>query len=584
MIFIFDKIKMSISYHGIVGHGSGKVSLPSVSAWNYDLAVLRDPPRSIQTRKIDKPGQTSDITQMIQDSGDRACEAIMVYARGVNPMVGISFDNYGNNGGQKSGNLGSQGLNVAGKGSKSAYLPYRIMNGGAFRPPVRDQRELLPLSRQPRLSTSSFTKPGFVDYSKKVMNFSDSGEELRSIKKNEQVLKANIRPTATYKLETPIIENYEVKHVIKNPVQVEGVSGIQPIAKFNAQVGEVKSRINNDPLKADLNINLSDKKKNIDINLDTRKYTQDVIHNDVSAIQTRNISNKPIDQSYYVNTNPYTQDVIHNDISAVQSRNIDNNYIDEMYHMDTNKYTQDVMYNDVSAIQTRNIDNNPIDEIYHVNTNPYTQDVIHNDVDASLSKNIAVTSIDKLMNLRTQNYIQDVMYNDVDANLSRNIAVTSIDELINFDTDRMTKDIYNIDYTAPEKGHNKYDYFHSDPNLMRSLPYHESRTNIGKNVYKRLEGQKTEREYTQNRPTPEIFSNSGGGRFQKIDTITKRDLSLRPTVNAGGFDPTPTIPTSDRDNRIVEFDPQKSQMRSKIYQMQQDRNVFLGSMPPGFER
>ena len=62
---------MSISYHGIVGYG--KSTLPSVESWSTNMNILRDPPKSITTRKIDKVGETSEITQMIQESGDRSC-------------------------------------------------------------------------------------------------------------------------------------------------------------------------------------------------------------------------------------------------------------------------------------------------------------------------------------------------------------------------------------------------------------------------------------------------------------------------------------------------------------------------------
>jgi hypothetical protein len=545
MIFIFDKIKMSISYHGIVGYGSGKVSLPSVSAWNYDLAIMRDPPKSIQTRKIDKPGQTSDITAMIGDSGDRACEAILVYPRGVNPMVGVSYDNYGNNGGQRSGNVSQQGLNVGG-GTKQAYLPYRIMNGGAFRPPVRDQRELLPLSRQPRLWTSSFTQPGFTDFSKKVMCFSDNGEELKMVKKADQMLKGNVRPTAVYKLETPIVENYEVKYVIKNPVQVSGFSGVQPNAKFNGEIGIPNGQITNDKLKPELNVNMTgDRIKDIDLsNFDTKRFTQNTLHSDVESGIAKDIATLPIDQ---------------------------------LYNVDTDKYTQDVMHNDISANMSKDIGVTSIDELMNMNTDKYTQNVIHNDVYSKQTQNIAVTSIDELMNMNTDNYTQNVKINTVGSNLSQNINVTSIDQLINMDTSKMTKDFYSIDYTAPEKGYNKYDYMHADPDLMRTLPQYQGHTNMGQNIYKRMEGQKNERVYTQNRPTPNIVSNMGGG--QKIDTITNRNIALRQTVNAGGFDPSPSIPTYNRENRIIEFDEQKSKMRKSVYDMQQDRNEFLGSIP-----
>ena len=69
-----------ISYKGIIGHGGGRLTLPSVESWSQNMNILRDPPKGISTRKKDRLGQTSEIAKMIDDSGDRACENIKVYA------------------------------------------------------------------------------------------------------------------------------------------------------------------------------------------------------------------------------------------------------------------------------------------------------------------------------------------------------------------------------------------------------------------------------------------------------------------------------------------------------------------------
>ena len=111
---------MSISYSGLTNYG--KVSLPSVEDWGTNMNILRDPPKSIMTRRKDKIGETSSLTEMIDDSSDRACEAIRVYARGTNPSVSVMYNNNG---------INSGGGIVAG-GQVQAKLPYRIMNGGAL--------------------------------------------------------------------------------------------------------------------------------------------------------------------------------------------------------------------------------------------------------------------------------------------------------------------------------------------------------------------------------------------------------------------------------------------------------------------
>ena len=82
---------MSLSYSAITNHG--KITLPSIDSWNTNMNILKDPPKALYTRRVNKVGQTSDITAMIDDSGDRACESILQYARGVNPSVSVSYNN-----------------------------------------------------------------------------------------------------------------------------------------------------------------------------------------------------------------------------------------------------------------------------------------------------------------------------------------------------------------------------------------------------------------------------------------------------------------------------------------------------------
>ena len=179
-----------LTYSGITNYG--KSSLPSVDTWGTDMNILRDPPKSITTRRIDKVGQTSSITEMIDESENRAAECILQYARGINPSVAVSYSNLSNNGGQfSSGQNGGLNYNRYGKEANpgstngnsvsepfnqsnggnfnyrtNAFLPYHLSD--TFRPPVLTGYDLMPLSRLPRVWTSSFTQPGFTDFSKKI--------------------------------------------------------------------------------------------------------------------------------------------------------------------------------------------------------------------------------------------------------------------------------------------------------------------------------------------------------------------------------------------------------------------------------
>lgn len=184
---------MSISYSGLRNYG--KFTMPSVESWGQDMNILRDPPKGVYTRRIDKVGQTSEIAEMIDGSENRFAEAILPFARGVNPSVSVSYQN------------------LTGKAAQqSAKLPYRLTD--AFRPPVMTQYNLQPLSRLPRVWTSSFTKPGFADFSKK-MRSCGPGDKMREVKEVSLEGK-NVVPNAVYKIETPAKAPYEVKYVIQN--------------------------------------------------------------------------------------------------------------------------------------------------------------------------------------------------------------------------------------------------------------------------------------------------------------------------------------------------------------------------------
>jgi len=154
-----------LSYSGL--RTSAKVTLPSVEMWGTNMNILKDPSKSVYTRRIDKVGDTQSILEAQDESGDRICEMINVYARGVNPMVSVSYDNFSNNSG---------GGNVFGN-QTNASLPYKVEN---VRPPVLRQEDLLPLSRLPRNWFYSYTNPSFPD----LVQASSCNEAEKCIQQN----------------------------------------------------------------------------------------------------------------------------------------------------------------------------------------------------------------------------------------------------------------------------------------------------------------------------------------------------------------------------------------------------------------
>lgn len=307
-----------LSYSALTSYG--KATLPSVTGGLGSMNILKDPPKSIHTRRIDKVGENSDITQWIQDSGDRSCEAITQYARGVNPMVSVSYQNNGNNGGQRGGSIvPSMNSGV------QARLPYAIGSGGSvFRPPVLRQEDLLPLSRLPRVWTNAFTNKEFPDFSRK-MRCAQPAENTRQVKNN--LLKTNVRPTRRYQLETPIVEPFEVKYVIQNPVQVSANSGIRPRDIGKQEYVEPVGGINQTPLHTyaqshkTLSKHVDNNEKHVD------KYIQDTNHSDVSSKAYRKIQTTPI--SEIMDLNILTKEPVHISYSTPQSRSKQQDYIHE---------------------------------------------------------------------------------------------------------------------------------------------------------------------------------------------------------------------------------------------------------------
>lgn len=206
---------MAFSYSGIVNYG--KNPLPSVEGWGTNMNILRDPPKAIITRRKDKVGDTSSITNMIGENGTRFNEAIQVFARGINPSVSVSYSNHGTG----NGNMAGMTTPIA-NGSRNASLPYKVIRDGAFYPPINRLANLQALSRTNRLVTCASTQPGFVDYSKKA-RVCGTAKQTREVKTT--TLKACVRPTAKYIIHAPIKAPNDIKKYVNNKINVSANSG-----------------------------------------------------------------------------------------------------------------------------------------------------------------------------------------------------------------------------------------------------------------------------------------------------------------------------------------------------------------------
>ena len=222
------------------------ITLPSVESWNTNMNILRDPPKAVWTRKIDKVSETQEITRMIgEDSGDRICEMIKVYPRGINPHVAVSYSNYGTNGGQnrQTTNSGIMGRNKACSDGRSALmgqakLPLPLLNHGAFRPPLFRQEDLLPLSRLPRTSTHAWTQSGFISYLNQM-----KCPEPNKVRQIQNPVKTNIRPTAILTIGQQLVEPFEIRQVIENPITINVTSGMRSMDITEKQNSDINGRI-----------------------------------------------------------------------------------------------------------------------------------------------------------------------------------------------------------------------------------------------------------------------------------------------------------------------------------------------------
>lgn len=401
---------MSLTYSGLSTYG--KSTLPSVESWGSNMYIVKDPHKSIHTRKIEKVSDTNYMLNEQENSADRVSECISVYARGTNPFVSVNYSNQGNNtqgGGSLVGNsLGS---------STQSYLPYRIMRDGAFRYPQKNKFELLPLSRQARQTTTAFTQAGFADYTKKLMC---PEEEYREVKK--EMIKTDIRPTATYNLGTAIVEPFEVKYVIKNPVKFDahaGNSGVRTRDLTTTDVKEPLKQINTNHL----NVFATTSKgsdfhtiSNDTSHFNTTKYIQEnPLYVNAQTAKTRNIQSTLIEE---ISTTKYIQEnPLHADATTQKSQNLQITPIDELFNI--NKYVE---------MFTKDALNTSYDT---VKTSYLKDEKIHSDLD--LQRRVLATSVvaNKTENIHVRNqheYQKEQKNNRPNTNASTNFGTISIQQ------------------------------------------------------------------------------------------------------------------------------------------------------------
>jgi hypothetical protein len=507
-----------LSYSGLVNHG--RITLPSVDSWGTNMNILRDPPKSITTRRIEKVGDTNSMTDMIDDSGTRVCEAIQVYARGVNPFVSVSYNNYGNNGGQNSSGLRDGGM-------QSAKLPYTIMKDGAFRPPVLLQEDLLPLSRMPRGRTSAFSKAGFADFSRK-MRSCGTAEDTKEVKTD--TLKGCVRPTAVYQIETPLNKPFEVKYVIQPFIKRSVASGIRSMDITHKYGGKPTKEIDNNPLHARAQANFTDVRHVNNNQFYPERYLQDPLGHSVAS-----------------------------NISSNKYSNLDNN------ELHPERYLQDPLghsvASNISSNKYSNLDNNEL------HPERYLQDPLGHSVASNISSN-KYSNLDN-NELHPERYLQDHLAHSVTSNISSNKHYTSIEDILDLADMPVHDDIRHFSIIAPVSGVEQTKYFHDDISLTRKLPEYNVTTNIGnQNVHKRLEYD-NQIELSRNMPITSFVSNPISRGFTDHSS---RDARLAEKIKPGGYSVPGQIPMHGRMQNVIETrESEKGRLGRMVMESMQGR-------------
>ena len=136
----------------------------------------------------------------------------------------------------------------------------------------------MPLSRMPRVWTSSFTQPGFADFSKK-MKTCGTAENTKEVKTN--TLKANVRPTAVFRIDAPLTEPFEVKYVIQPIIKTSANSGIRSMDRTTQHVQEPTKEVNRNMVYAFAQSNNSNIQHVNNNNFDTNPFIQDTNNHSV---------------------------------------------------------------------------------------------------------------------------------------------------------------------------------------------------------------------------------------------------------------------------------------------------------------
>jgi len=539
------------------------VTLPSVEEWGTNTNILRDPPKSITTRRIDKVGQNTDITQLLDDSGDRINEGINVYSRGINPMVSVSYSNVSNNAGI-SGNITSI------SNQTQARAPYPVFEGGAFRPPVYTQRDLLPLSRLPRTWFGTLTTPGFVDFSKTIQKPND----YRAVKDALNVF--CVEPNKTAIIDKPLVENFKMLNSINDKhITLDVNAGINSnyVSSYTRENADMQKGINENNMNVFAQSNMTkDISHNLEgINFNDQKYIQDVLHSEAFANKSsshfQNLDNINMNTDRYLQDNVLVQNTFANK-SGQNTQNLNNIDSNAKRYLQDNVLVQNTFANK-SGRNTQNLSNIDSNAKRYLQDNVLVQNAFSNKSGQNTQN---LNNIDS----NAKRYLQDVYNIEANANPSMDISTKNLSELNDRNRRISVKD-HMIQYSKDAGFKPSHTFLNeiATPVLeMRNPQFEVTAQKSDSRVYRRIDHD-NELKYDRNTPLTNFTTN-----VTKIDDfnniyLSSRDYKLDDILEKGGFENNGYQPTiEDRADLIHYRKSDKDKLRSLVNDQQFNRYSY----------
>lgn len=573
---------------------STHVTLPSVEQWAQNTNILRDPPKSITTRRIDKVGQNTDINNLVDDSGDRICEGINVYSRGVNPMVSVSYDN-------SSGNAGLSGNPTAYSNRPAARPPYPAFEGGAFRPPIRTQRDLMPLSRQPRAWFGTVTSPEFINYAKTKQQPND----FRAVR--DLTLHAfDVKPNKTTTIDKGILANFNMgDHINDERITLHNTSAGKEwnyFSSYTKEHADVQKGALDEVLHADALANRGmDRTATVEgYAFNPAKYiSEDAVvvesYTNPSAHRTAGWDNVNVQTDKFVGD---VQQIERNsNVSSQRLQNLDDlkiqsdRYIQDVNQIDTvtNVSRQTLQgVNDLSIQSDRYIqDINQIDTVTNlsrqtmqgindmsIQSDRYIQEVAQAPRRTNISQ-ITAQGVDD-MTIQSDRYTHDIHQIQRNSNVSASVQAKKLDEL--FDNGRVSVKQDMIHYAASAGKNPNVTFLNeiAQPELeMRNPLVQVTAQRTQTEVAKRVDHVKDHRLYRHTPLTDARTNITKIDDFNNINTnMESRTVRLDPLLRKGGFHNVGNKPSIARPQvrATPERESDRDRIRNRMNEMQFNRH------------